>query len=133
MVLQEHTREPERPDTGQPIVLVVDDDPETLAALRRTLHSEDYHLLSTDDPFVALEWVKTKEIALVIADEFMPSMLGTELLAAIRSTSPETATILLTGYPKAAVLFRGFQQRVDLMLAKPWENQALREAAVRLL
>jgi CheY-like chemotaxis protein len=114
-------------------VLVVDDDLEALAALRRSLRSDSYSLLSTDDPFQALEWAKSGSIALVITDEFMPVMLGTELLEAVRRASPDTATVLLTGYPKPAVMFRGFQQRVDLMLAKPWGDQALREAALRLL
>jgi len=124
MVMREHSR---------PTVLIVDDDAETLSALRRALRSESYNLLTTDDPFVALEWVKSRDIGLVITDEFMPAMLGTELLEAVRGSSPDTATVLLTGYPKPSVMFRGFQQRVDLMLAKPWEDQALREAALRLL
>ncbi|HVR84136.1 MAG TPA: response regulator [Planctomycetota bacterium] len=117
----------------KPIVLVVDDDLEALAALRRALRSDSYNILSTDDPFQALEWAKSGSIALVITDEFMPVMLGTELLEAVHRASPDTATVLLTGYPKPAVMFRGFQQRVDLMLAKPWGDQALREAALRLL
>jgi response regulator RpfG family c-di-GMP phosphodiesterase len=133
MVMREQFRESEKPRASRPTVLIVDDDAETLSALRRALRSESYNLLSTDDPFVALEWVKSREIGLVITDEFMPAMLGTELLEAVRSSSPGTATVLLTGYPKPAVMFRGFQQRVDLMLAKPWEDRALREAALRLL
>jgi len=117
----------------KPAVLVVDDDAKTLSALQRALRSETYDLLSTDDPFKALELVKSRDIGLVIFDEFMPAMLGTELLAAVRQSSPETATVLLTGHPQPAVTFRGFQQRVDLMLAKPWEDRALLEAALRLL
>ena len=130
MVMREQFRES---DAAQPTVLVVDDDAATLSALRRALRSETYTLLSTDDPFKALEWVKSREIGVVIADEIMPGLLGTELLAAVRQSSPDTATVLLTGYPKPEVLFRGFQQRVDLMLAKPWGDRALREAALRLL
>jgi response regulator RpfG family c-di-GMP phosphodiesterase len=133
MVLREPFPESGKTGAVRPTVLLVDDDSETLAALRRTLRSESYNLLSTADPFVALEWVKSVDVGLVITDEFMPAMLGTELLEAIRTSSPSTATVLLTGYPKPAVMFRGFQQRVDLMLAKPWEDQALRDAALRLL
>jgi len=133
MVMREIACESGLADFPKPIVLVVDDDPEALSALRRSLWSDSYNLLTTDDPFQALEWVKSGLIALVITDEFMPVMLGTELLEAVHRTSPDTATVLLTGYPKPAVMFRGFQQRVDLLLAKPWGDQALREAALRLL
>jgi response regulator RpfG family c-di-GMP phosphodiesterase len=133
MVLDSPTSEAARSEPLLPTVLVVDDDPEALSSLRRSLRSEAFHLLTTQSPFQALEWVRSAPIGLVITDEFMPGMLGTELLEAIRRCSPDTATVLLTGYPKPSVLFRGFQQRVDLFLAKPWGDQALRDAAVRLL
>ncbi len=133
MVREEQFPEFGSPDLKRPIVLVVDDDRETLSALRRALRSDSFNLLSTEDPYQALEWVRSGRIDLVMTDEFMPAMLGTELLEAIRRVSPETVTVLLTGYPKPAVLFRGFQQRVDLMLSKPWEDAALRDAALRLL
>ena len=120
-------------DVMTPCVLLVDDDPQTLAALGRALRSEPYELLSTSDPWQALEWVKSKDIDLLITDEFMPGLLGTDLLEAIRLHSPATATILLTGYPKPSVAYRGFQQRMDLLMPKPWEDQALRDASLRLL
>lgn len=133
MALEEHAPDPGPTDARRPTVLVVDDDRESLSALRRALRSDAYNILSTDDPFQALDWVKSAPIDLVITDEFMPVMLGTELLEAVRRTSPDTSTVLLTAYPKPAVMFRGFQQRVDLMLAKPWEDAALRQSALRLL
>jgi response regulator RpfG family c-di-GMP phosphodiesterase len=133
MVMREQSRESEMPQAARPTVLVVDDDAETLSALRRALRSESCTVLTTDDPYMALAWVKSCEIGLVITDEFMPAMLGTELLEAVRESSPGTATILLTGYPKPDVMFRGFRQRVDLMLVKPWEDRALRESALGLL
>lgn len=133
MVTRELFMGSSRPGVVRPTVVVVDDDPEVLAALRRALRSEFYALLTTEDPFIALDWVKSRDISLVITDEFMPAMLGTELLGAIREASPDTALVLLTAYPKPAVMFRGFQLRVDLILAKPWEEQALRASALRLL
>jgi response regulator RpfG family c-di-GMP phosphodiesterase len=116
-----------------PCVLLVDDDPQTLAALGRVFRGEPYHVLRTNDPWQALEWLKSKQIHLLITDEFMPGLLGTDLLGAVRFLSPATSTILLTGYPKPAVAYRGFQQRMDLMMPKPWEDEPLRESALRLL
>ena len=116
-----------------PRVLLVDDDPEVLAALARTLRTEPVEVIRTGDPWTALQWLKSKDIHLLITDEFMPGLLGTDLLEAVRVHSPATATILLTGYPKPSVAYRGFQQRMDLMMPKPWEDSALRDAALRLL
>ncbi len=116
-----------------PCVLLVDDDPQALAALGRVFRDEPYQVLRTNDPWQALEWLKTKNVHLLVTDEFMPGLLGTDLLEAVRFLSPATATILLTGYPKPSVAYRGFQQRMDLLMPKPWDDQPLRDAALRLL
>jgi DNA-binding response OmpR family regulator len=116
-----------------PCVLLVDDDPQTLAALGRAFRGEPLQLLRTTDPWQALEWLRSDEVDLLITDEFMPGLLGTDLLEAVRLRWPTVATILLTGYPKPAVAWRGFQQRMDFMMPKPWEDQALRDTALRLL
>lgn len=116
-----------------PCVLLVDDDPAVLSALERALRTEPYDLIHTTNPWQALDWLKSREIHLLITDEFMPGLLGTDLLESVRLHSPATATILLTGYPKPAVAYRGFQQRMDLLLPKPWQDQALRDAVLRLL
>ena len=116
-----------------PCVLLVDDDLQTLTALERVFRNEPYEVIRTGDPWVALELLKSRDIHLLITDEFMSGLLGTDLLEAARFYSPRTATILLTGYPTPAVAYRGFQERMGLMMPKPWEDQALREAALRLL
>jgi response regulator RpfG family c-di-GMP phosphodiesterase len=41
--------------------------------------------------------------------------------------------VLLTGYPNMSVSYRSFQQRVDLLIVKPWNDQELRTQARRLL
>jgi DNA-binding NtrC family response regulator len=116
-----------------PCVLLVDDDPQVLAALGRVFRDEPYQVVRTSDPWQALEWLKSKNVHLLITDEFMPGLLGTDLLEAVRFHSPATATILLTGYPKPAVAYRGFQHRMGLLMPKPWGDQALRDSALRLL
>jgi CheY-like chemotaxis protein len=116
-----------------PCVLLVDDDPEALAALGRVFRGEPYQVIRTSDPWQALEWLRSNEVDLLITDEFMPGLLGTDLLEAVRLRWPMTASILLTGYPKPAVAWRGFQHRMDFMMPKPWEDQALRDTALRLL
>jgi len=133
MTLATQSKEDARPKVLPPTVLVVDDDPQALAALQRTFRNEPYELIVTDDPFAALDWIKGRDIDLVISDEFMPAMLGTELMEAARIHSPETAMVLVTGYPNMAVSYRGFQQRVDLLIVKPWNDQELRNQTRRLL
>lgn len=133
MTLATQMKEDARPIVLPPTVLIVDDDPPALAALQRTFRSEPYEVITTGDPFTALDWIKGRDIDLVISDEFMPALLGTELMEAARIHSPETAMVLLTGYPNMSVSYRSFQQRVDLLMVKPWNDQELRDQTRRLL
>jgi CheY-like chemotaxis protein len=133
MTLTQEQAERVRSDPCPARVLVVDDDPQTLAALRRTFNGEPYEAFFTADPFEALEWVKKHDVHLVVTDEFMPGMMGTELLEAVRHRLPDAAVILLTGYPNMAVSYRSFQQRVDLLMVKPWNDLDLRGQVRRLL
>lgn len=133
MTLTQEAKEPVRPVVRPATVLVVDDDPQALAALERTFRGEPYETIFTVDPFEALEWVKQRDVHVVITDEFMPGMMGTELLEAVRHRLPDASVILLTGYPNMAVSYRGFQQRVDLLMVKPWSDLDLRSQVRRLL
>jgi CheY-like chemotaxis protein len=133
MTLTEQSKEAVRPEVRPATVLVVDDDPQALAALQRSLRGEPYEAFFTTDPFHALELVKHRDFHLVITDEFMPGMMGTELLEAVRHRLPEAPVILLTGYPNMGVSYRSFRQRVDLLMVKPWSDRELRTQARRLL
>jgi DNA-binding NtrC family response regulator len=110
---------------ARPTVLVVDDDANILSALVRALRNEPYEVLTTADPFQAVEWMKSRPVDVVIADEFMPAMRGTELLEAAARFAPRSAKIVLTGYPAALV-------GANLIIPKPWEDQLLRRS-LRLL
>jgi response regulator RpfG family c-di-GMP phosphodiesterase len=115
------------------VVLCVDDEPAILAALRRALRNEPYELLTTDLPDRALRWVDTREISLVISDQRMPGMLGTELLEEVSQRSPTTARIILTAYAGSTASRPGLRQRTDCMISKPWDSGMLRRTIRQLL
>jgi len=123
-----------RPEVPHPpTVLVVDDDVQILSALKRVFRDEPYELLTTQDPYEAWTWIKTRPVDVVIADEFMPAMSGTELLEATRRHSPASARVVLTGYPNTTVAGRALQQGVDLFLVKPWEDENVRASVKKVL
>ena len=62
------------------VVVCVDDEPAILSALRRSLRAEPYELLTTENPVNVLQWAGTRDVSLVITDQRMPGMAGTELL-----------------------------------------------------
>jgi len=114
-------------------VLCVDDEPEVLSALRRSLHHEPYDVITAPDAALALECLDRLPIEVVIADERMPSGSGTQLLAEIRRRWPWMGLVVLTGYPGSSVMIRGLQAGVDFLLYKPWDDAALKQTIRRLL
>lgn len=119
--------------SGRATVIVVDDNIDILSAVKRVFRNEPYDVLVTDDPFEALARVKSRPIEVVIADEFMPGMFGTDLLEAARRQSPERALIVLTGYPRSRDSSLAAQGKIDLVLTKPWEDEHPRSSVRRLL
>lgn len=110
-------------------LLVVDDDPEILAAIQRAFRDEPYEILSTSDPYEAVKWLKGRRVDVVVADEFMPAMRGSDLLQAAAGSH----RVLLTGYPGTTASGRAAMGDVDLVLHKPWDDQGLRGAVRALL
>jgi CheY-like chemotaxis protein len=78
--------------------LLVDDDPRLLAALRRALHSEPYELLDAASPGAALWVLSTRHVDVLVTDEQMPGMSGTEFLTRVRAEYPHVISIMLTGH-----------------------------------
>ncbi|MFQ5515829.1 MAG: response regulator [Myxococcota bacterium] len=78
-------------------VLLVDDEPSVTAALKRVLHSEPYRVLEAPGAQAALQQLEAGEIDVLVTDENMPGMNGTELLCIARERWPDTVRIMLTG------------------------------------
>jgi CheY-like chemotaxis protein len=115
-------------ERGKPIVLLVDDDLPSLRVLRRALSREPVRLLSTQDPRKALEWVKRRGIRLVLTDQRMPGMLGTELLDEVARLSPGTRRLLVTADPESAEVEGARGGVVESVIPKPWDEDVLRRA-----
>jgi PAS domain S-box-containing protein len=114
-------------------VLVVDDQPETLASLRRLLRDEPYQLVTLGSAADALAWVQTNPVHLILSDERMPDMRGSDLLEKVREKSPDTLRVILTGYPGSSTVQHGLSQGVDWLISKPWNNEALKLTIRQLL
>jgi CheY-like chemotaxis protein len=114
-------------------VVLVDDEPEVLAALRRVLCGEPYDLLGTSSPALALEWARQGDVSLIVLDQRMPGMCGAELAEGVRRVWPGTIRVMLTAYSGNSLVRRGLAEDVEWLIAKPWSDEALRLAIRRLL
>ncbi len=87
------------PKNEKHTILLVDDEVNNLQLLRRTLR-HDYNILTASNGKEALEIVEGKgdEIALIVSDQKMPEMEGTEFLKRVAGEYPDIVKILLTGH-----------------------------------
>jgi len=108
-----------------PVVLCVDDEPGVLNALRRSLSNERCDVITAGSPDEALAWFDEVQVHLVIADQQMPGMTGSELLNYVRKRSPRTARALLTGHRTASVVRLGLEAGADTFFYKPWDERYL--------
>ncbi|MEP6860409.1 MAG: response regulator [Deltaproteobacteria bacterium] len=86
-----------RRDDTQPIVVVVDDNAGVLAAAVKVLKQLPVHVMATTDAYEALDWLATRDVAVVVSDYEMPRMNGAELLSSARRSQPAAVRILMTG------------------------------------
>ena len=113
-------------------ILCVDDEPRILAALGRTL-GRDYQILRAEDGDTALRLLEESPIKVVVADQRMPGMSGSELLTEIRRRWPMVGRIILTAHPGQEVMVRSLEAEVDFLMSKPWDDEKLRGAIRRLV
>lgn len=118
--------------SGKHSVVLVDDDPQVLHALRRLLRDEPYEIRATTDPLIALDWIRLGDVSLAVVDQRMPGMFGTELVEEVRRISPRTLRIMLTAYPGNALVRYALAEDVHWLVRKPWNDNALR-LAIRCL
>lgn len=117
--------------TRRPKLLVVDDEPDNLDLLYRTFHRE-YQVLRADNGPAALEILANEgDIAVIISDQRMPLMSGTEFLSLTATQYPDIIRIILTGYTDVEDLVEAINQgKVFKFVTKPWNSDDLK-AVVR--
>lgn len=115
-------------------VLFVDDDARVSAANRRSLRGQPYEILTASSAEKALRVLAQQEVAVIVADEKMPEMRGSELLAVVLERYPDTIRLILTGHANLGAAIDAINRaKVHRFLQKPcsdedlafWVSQAL--------
>jgi response regulator RpfG family c-di-GMP phosphodiesterase len=109
--------------TLEATLLLVDDEPSILSALRRLFRPEGYRVLVAEGGALALEMIKDEHIDLVISDMRMPGMDGAQFLERLRSVQPDAVRILLTGYADIGSTIAAINAgQIHRYIAKPWND-----------
>ena len=106
-------------------VLVVDDEVRVLDSLEALL-AMDHRVLRADRPDAALAILGQEPVAVIISDQRMPGMSGTEFLARSRDLAPEAVRILLTAFTDTDALMQSINAaNIYHFLLKPWDPTEL--------
>jgi DNA-binding NtrC family response regulator len=84
-------------DDDKPVILLVDDEKSILDGHMLALRREPYVVLTAASPVAALKILATRRVDVVVSDERMPGMRGSEFLGQVRMRWPRIIRVLLTG------------------------------------
>ncbi len=113
-------------------LMVVDDEPDNLDLLYRTFR-RDFEVYKAENGFQALEVLaEIGEMAIIISDQRMPRMNGTEFLSRTVEQFPDTIRIVLTGYTDVEDLVEAINSgKVFKYITKPWDPNELKSVVTQ--
>jgi thioredoxin reductase (NADPH) len=117
-------------DRRRPAIVAVDDEPAVLAAVSRDLRRKfgnRYRVMRAGSGAEALDLLKQvrargEQVALLVADQRMPGLSGTDYLVQAREVVPEAKRVLLTAYADTEAAIQAINEvNLDYYLRKPWD------------
>lgn len=106
-------------------VLFVDDEPRVLTTMRMLFRAH-YEVFFAESGALALEFLKTTAVDVIVSDQRMPGMTGIEMLRAARELNPHAMRILLTGYSDLNAIIGSVNDgEIFRFVNKPWANEVL--------
>jgi len=107
-------------------ILIVDDEPVVLDALRETLAREGYPVSTALNAPEALKLIQAQPFSVVITDNQMPMMTGLEFLSLVKQLQPDATRILITAVLNLATVIDSINKgEIYRFIAKPWMREEL--------
>jgi len=114
--------------TQERTLLVVDDEVNIAASIKRLLRGDGYRVLTAESARAGLELLATNEVGVIISDQRMPEMTGVDFLRRVKELYPDTIRIVLSGYTDLKTITDAINEgAIYKFLTKPWEDEQLRE------
>eukprot|EP01034_Spumella_vulgaris_P035235 gene35234-43449_t len=109
-------------------LLIVDDDVNVLSSLHRLFRRDGYRILTAATPAEGFELLALYPVQVIVCDQRMPIMSGTEFLSKVKEMYPDTIRIILSGYTGLeAVLDSINRGAIYRFYTKPWDDIQLRD------
>jgi two-component system, NtrC family, response regulator HydG len=115
------------------VIMVVDDAPDTLEVLHRSIEHMGFTVYSFESADEAIEQLKANPVDLVITDYHMPFIGGLDLIKHVREHYPYTEVMMITGYASVEGAVEAIKAGAEEYLAKPFTDAELEQAIDRSL
>ncbi|MBN2653697.1 MAG: response regulator [Nitrospirae bacterium] len=114
-------------EKAAPCLLIVDDEPQVLNALKRVFMDEPFTVYTASSAAEGLELLKKRSVCVIISDQQMPMMSGVEFLSRVKSEKPEIFRIILTGHGDLSSAMQAINRgEIYKYILKPWNDTELR-------
>ncbi|MEC5163671.1 MULTISPECIES: EAL domain-containing protein [unclassified Janthinobacterium] len=108
-------------------LLLVDDEQNIVASLKRLLRRDDYQIFTANSGQEGLDLLAHQQIDVIVSDQRMPGMIGADFLRAAKQLYPDTIRIMLSGYTELQSVTDAVNEgAIYKFLTKPWEDDLLR-------
>jgi PAS domain S-box-containing protein/diguanylate cyclase (GGDEF)-like protein len=129
-LLREGRRLPERlvmRERRQRTLLLVDDEENIVASLKRLLRRDGYHIITATSAAEGLQRLAEHEVDVIVSDQRMPGMTGVEFLHRAKALYPQTVRMVLSGYTELQSIIDAVNEgAIYKFLTKPWDDTLLR-------
>lgn len=108
-------------------LLLVDDEENVLRALQRVFRRDGYRVLAASRVQEAFELLASNEVQVIVSDQRMNDVSGTEFLGRVKELYPRTVRLILSGYTDLATVTEAINKgAIYRFLTKPWDEEDLR-------
>lgn len=114
-------------------IVVIDDELKLLKVIKRALEMDGYEIFDFSDPREGFEFIKKREVDLIISDIRMNGMTGLDLLGKIRNIFPQKPVILMTAFSSVDTAVTAVKLGANDYLQKPFELSDLKNAINNIL
>jgi len=110
-------------------LLIIDDELNVGAALHRSLHREDYAIVTAQRAVDAFEVLALHDVQVILCDQSMPGMSGVEFFDKVKELYPDTVRMMLTGHAELPCVVDAVNRgEIYRFFTKPWDERILRDA-----
>jgi len=112
----------------QQTLLIVDDEPNILRALERVFQDDGYRVLTATSGAEGLKLLAKLSVQVIISDQRMPNMTGSEFLTEVKRLYPNTVRIILSGYSEFEAVKTAINEgAIYKFFNKPWDETMLHQ------